>query len=220
MSKLNSALTEVATKASWKLAIRHDYDDGASKIDYSQCHSDKNKQAYACLFVWLLIFLFPQKQRRSNVTNVFCFFCFVIVVVFCLSCLLWWGYHYRSGLWNPNTYILTIQLIHHPSSFAYGPIHVYICMYMCVFVCIWIYIYLGGARPSATFTSVRYIASSLPPLINHPKPPLSCHKQNKNASGKQGRFAHSLPEYNKDVTPEVHTGWKSEYDEIIVKSNL
>lgn len=218
MSKLNSALTEVATKASWKLAIRHDYDEGASKIDYSQCHSDKNKQAYACLFVWLLIFLFPQKQRRSNVTNVFCFFCYCccfLPVLFVLMRL-----PLSFGTLEPQTYILTIQLIHHPSSFAYGPIHVYICMYMCVFVCIWIYIYLGGARPSATFTSVRYIASSLPPLINHPKPPLSCRKQNKNASGKQGRFAHSLPEYNKDVTPKVHTGWKSEYDEIIVKSNL
>lgn len=180
MSKLNSALTEVATKTSWMLAIRHDYDYGASKIDYSATVTRTNKRMHVCLFdCWFSCFA----RNNDAATSQFCC-CYFLSVLFALMRL-----PLSFGTLEPQ-YPQTCDPTN--SSSKQLCIWPFTCLH--VFVCVCIYTYLGGARPSATFTSVRYIEPqaeplhSLPPPIPHPP----ATNKTKMLAANRGSFAHSL----------------------------
>lgn len=121
-------------------------------IDYSARVTRTNKRMRVCLFdCWFSCF----RRNDAATSRMFC----IWLLLFSLYCLFSKGVGIIILGPCPSQYTHTsIQLIHHPDSFAYGPIHnhvhTYICMSLCVCACIYM---IGGARPSATFTSVRYM---------------------------------------------------------------
>lgn len=121
-------------------------------IDYSATVTRTNKRMRVCLFdCWFSCF----RRNDAATSRMFC----IWLLLFSLYCLFSKGVGIIILGPCPSQYTHTsIQLIHHPDSFAYGPIHnhvhTYICMSLCVCACIYM---IGGARPSATFTSVRYM---------------------------------------------------------------
>lgn len=145
MSKLNFSLSEAGTKAPGKLAIRT-----TVTIDYSATVTRTNKRMRVCLFdCWFSCF------RRNDAATSRMFY--IWLLLFSLYCLFSKGVGIIILGPCPSQYTQTsIQLIHHPDSFAYGPIHdhvyihiyMYVYVYLCVgmYICIWLGV-LGQVRP-------------------------------------------------------------------------